>query len=162
MKTLMGCSVRIFESWRIGKYFLVSIQISICRTWPPKMKIGQLIDDTTVHYASKNKTILGREPKMGSNGFLSLCLSNNMHVHVQETSLMWIGTWQNLQQLDSFGIFYLDDELIKQVDTQKLLGLTLDSTLSWDEQISVVCLNLTRRISLLKQLSKYVNMESLK
>ena len=33
---------------------------------------------------------------------------------------------------------------------------------NWDEQINVVCLNLTRRISLLKQLSKYVNMESLK
>ena len=98
---------------------------------------------------------------MGANGFFNWCISNNMHVHLQKTSLMWIGTWQNLQHLDSLEI-YLDNELIKQVDSQKLLGITLDSTLNWDEQISVVCLNLTRRISLLKQLSKYVNMESLK
>ena len=50
-----------------------------------------------------------------------------MHVHLQKTSLMWIGTWQNLQHLDSLEI-YLDNELIKQVDSQKLLGITLDST----------------------------------
>ena len=84
-----------------------------------------------------------------------------MHVHLQMTSLMLIGNWQNLQHLDSLEI-YLDDELIKQVDSQKLLGISLDSTLNWDEQNSVVCLDLTCRISLLKQLSKYVNMESLK
>ena len=118
-------------------------------------------DDTTVHYASKNKIILRRKLQMDANGFFNWCISNYMHVHLQKTSLMWIGTWQNLQHLDSLEI-YLDDELIRQVDSQKLLGITLDSTLNWDEQISVVCLNLTRRISLLKQLSKYVNMESLK
>ena len=74
---------------------------------------------------------------------------------------MWIGTWQNLQNLGSLEIF-LEDELIKQVDTQKLLGIIIDKTLDWNEQISAVCLNLTRRISLLKQLSKYVHTDSLK
>ena len=89
-------------------------------------------DDTTVHYASKNKIVLRRKLQMGANGFFNWCISNNMHVHLQKTSLMWIGTWQNLQHLDSLEI-YLDDELIRQVDSQKLLGITLDSTLNWDE-----------------------------
>ena len=78
--------------------------------------------------------------QMGTNGFFDWCISNNMYVHLQKTSLMWFGTWQNLQHLDSLEI-YLDDELIRQVDSQKLLGITLDSTLNWDEQINVVCLN---------------------
>ena len=78
-----------------------------------------------------------------------------------KTSLMWIGTWHNLQNLDSLDI-YLEDELIKQVDTQKLLGIIIDKSLDWNEQISAVCLNLTSRIPLLKQLSKYIHVDSLK
>ena len=66
-----------------------------------------------------------------------------------------------MQNLDSLDI-YLEDELFKQVDTQKLLGITIDKSLDWNEQISAVCLNLTRRILLLKQLSKYVHVDSLK
>ena len=84
-----------------------------------------------------------------------------MHVHLQKTSIMWVGTWQNLLHMDSLDT-YLENEIIKQVDTQKILGIIFDKSLNWDEQISAVCLNITHRISLLKQLSKYVNIESLK
>ena len=112
--------------------------------------------DTTVHYASKNNSILRTKLQQGSNGFLCLCISNDMHVHLQKTSIMWIGTWQNLQNLDSLDI------CLEQVDTQKLLGIIIDKSLDWNEQISAVCLNLTRRISLLKQLSKYIHVDSLK
>ena len=118
-------------------------------------------DDTTVHYACKNKIVLRNKLQKGSNGFLNWCLSNNMHVHLQKTSIMWIGTWLNLSHMESLDI-YLENEIIKQVDTQKLLGIIIDKSLNWDEQISAVCLNITRRISLLKQLSKYVNIDSLK
>ena len=51
---------------------------------------------------------------------------------------------------------------IKSVNAQKHLGITIDSTMSWDQQISVVCLNVSRKITLMKLLSKYVNQESLK
>lgn len=55
----------------------------------------------------------------------------------------------------------LDSELIQEVKSQKLLGVTIDQTLSWNEQIDSVCQNITRRITLLKLLSKYVNRKSL-
>ena len=51
---------------------------------------------------------------------------------------------------------------INSVNAQKHLGITIDSTMSWDQQISVVCLNVSRKITLMKLLSKYVNQESLK
>ena len=117
-------------------------------------------DDTTVHYASKNKIVLRSMLQKGSNGFLNWCLSNNMHVPLQKTSIMWIGNWQNLLHMESHDI-YLENEIIKQVDIQKLLGIIIDKSLNWDEQIIAVCLNITRRISLLKQLSKYVNINCL-
>ena len=118
-------------------------------------------DDTTVHYASKNKIFLRSKLQKGSNCFLNWCLSNNMHVHLQKTSIMWIGTWQNLLHMESLDI-YLENEIIKQVDTQKLLGIIINKSLNCDDQISAICLNITHRISLPKQLSKYVNIDNLK
>ena len=42
------------------------------------------------------------------------------------------------------------------------VGVITDKTLSWTNQIDSVCLNIARRITLMTQLSKYVNKESLK
>ena len=118
-------------------------------------------DDATVHYASKNKNIVRLKLQSGTCGFQSWCLSNNMLIHIQKkTSIMWIGSWQNLQFLGSLDI-YLDNEIIQQIETQKL-ELIIGRSLNWNEQINAVCLNITRRITLLKQLSKYVDIESLK
>ena len=33
-------------------------------------------------------------------------------------------------------------KIIKQVDNKKLLGVTIDQTLSWDKQVDVVALNI--------------------
>ena len=60
--------------------------------------------------------------------------------------------WQTLQGLDSLNI-QLANESIQKVDTQKLLGIVIDRSLNWDDQINTVCLNITRKISLFKQLS---------
>ena len=45
-------------------------------------------DDTTVHYVSMIKIILRRKLQKGTNDFLSLCISNNMHVHLQNISII--------------------------------------------------------------------------
>ena len=74
---------------------------------------------------------------------------------------MLIGSRQNLFNRDDLFIT-IDDEDISNVDTQKLLDIIIDKTLSWDKQIYSVCLSITRRITLLKLLSKYVDMPNLK
>ena len=58
--------------------------------------------------------------------------------------------------------FDLLNEIIQQVETQKLLGLIIDRSLNWDDQNIAGCLNITRRITLLKQLSKCVSKDNLK
>ena len=74
---------------------------------------------------------------------------------------MWVGVWQTLQGLDSFDI-YLANEKIQQVESQKLLGIVIDRSLNWDDQINTVCLNITRKITLLKQLSKHIDKDNMK
>ena len=80
-----------------------------------------------------------------------------MFVNLTKTSSLSIGSRQNLSNYDELNIT-IDNEDISNVDNQKLLGIIIDKTLSWDKQINSVCLNITRRITLLKLLSKYVDM----
>ena len=51
------------------------------------------------------------------------------------------------------------NEQIKAVDSQKLLGIIIDKSLTWDKQIDAVCLNVTRRITLLIMTKKSVKFE---
>ena len=117
-------------------------------------------DDTTVHTASKVPDTIKTKLQISSNDFKIYCKQNKMYVHVGKTSLMILGSRQNIVEIESFEIF-IDNEIIKQVDNQKLLGIIIDQTLSWDKQIDMVALNISRRITLLKLLSKYVGKDCL-
>ena len=119
-------------------------------------------DDTTVHTASKVPDTIKTKLQISSNDFKIYCKQNKMYVHVLlgKTSLMILGSRQNIAEIESFEIF-IDNEIIKQVDNQKLLGIIIDQTLSWDKQIDMVALNISRRITLLKLLSKYVGKDCL-
>ena len=118
-------------------------------------------DDATVHYANKSKTVIQTELQKSGTDFVTWCIDNDMYVNIPKTSVMSIGTRQNLLNSDLIQI-YLNDELLRNTETQKLLGIIIDQTLNWNNQIDSVCLNISRRITLLKQLSKYVNRDSLK
>ena len=56
----------------------------------------------------------------------------------------------------------LDNNEIQTVDTFKMWGIPADQMLTWDKQIDSVCLNITRKITLMKMVSKYVNQYNFK
>ena len=57
---------------------------------------------------------------------------------------------------------HIENEMIKNADHQKLLCIIIDKNLSWDKQIDAVCANITRRIALLKLMSKYIDQPNMK
>ena len=61
-----------------------------------------------------------------------------MFIHIEKTSVMLTGARQTLSHTDPIAI-HLDNELLKFVDNQKLLGITTDNTLSWATQVDNVC-----------------------
>ena len=78
-----------------------------------------------------------------------------MFIHIGKTSLTTAGSRQTVGNISME--FFIDWEIIKEIENQKLLGVIIDKTLSWDKQIDAVCLNVTRRITLMKLLSKYLD-----
>ena len=118
-------------------------------------------DDTTMHVADKDRVKIEKSLQQGANGFKRWCTSNNMLINTHKTTLMTLGARQNLSRIETVHV-YLDEDIIKEVNHEKLLGIIIDRNLTWDKQIDAVCLNVTRRITLLKLLSKYVNKSGLK
>ena len=108
-------------------------------------------DDTTAHTAHKDQNVVQVKLQGSSTDFKFWCIVHKMFVNLTKTSSMSIGSRQNLSNYDELNIT-IDNEDISNVDNQKLLGI-IDKTLSWDKQINSVCLNITRRITLLKLLS---------
>ena len=84
-----------------------------------------------------------------------------MYFNIPKTTCVTLGSRQNLNRNEATEI-YMEGQLIHSVEQQKLLGVVFDRSLTWDKQIDAVCLNISRRITLLKLLSKYVDMESMK
>ena len=72
-----------------------------------------------------------------------------------------LGSRQNLVRTEQI-ILYIENQVIQNADQQKLLCVIIDQNLSWDKHIGAVCLNITRRITLLKLHSKYIDQANMK
>ena len=75
-------------------------------------------DDATIHYAHKCMDIGETTLQSGGIDFLNWCLSNNMHINLSKTSVMAIGTRQNLKNSDLINI-YLNDEILQKKQNKK-------------------------------------------
>ena len=117
-------------------------------------------DDSTVHTSNKQQLKVQNDLLQGSDNFENWCSKNDMFVHLKKTCCI---SWsQAITRENRLTRFTYKNEQIKAVDSQKLLGIIIDKSLTWDKQIDVVCLNVTRQITLLKLLSKYLDQNSLK
>ena len=118
-------------------------------------------DDTIVHSANKRVIVVKSNLQNGANGFMSWCLSNNMFINILMTVYMMLGSRQQLMRADQITL-YIENEIIQSADHHKQLGVIIDKNLCWDKQIDAVCANITRRITLLKLLSKYIDQPNMK
>ena len=118
--------------------------------------IDAYADDTSMHTADKNSDIVEQRLQQGAYKFRKWCIDNKMSINILKTFLMLLGTRYYISHNEEIHI-YLDNQMIENVHTQKLLGVYIDNTLNWDKQVDFVCLNVSRKISLLKLLSKYVS-----
>ena len=56
----------------------------------------------------------------------------------------------------------INEHITELVNAQKHLGITIDKNLTWELQTDLVCQSVSRKLTLMKLLSKYVNRTSLK
>jgi len=86
------------------------------------------------------------------------CTYNNMDLHPQKTKCLIIGSKQKFRG-DKHLTLKVNDNILENVRSQKVLGVYIDCNLSWHTHIDFVCKNLNNKISLLKHILYYLTDE---
>ena len=101
-------------------------------------------DDTTISYNSNNINIISCNLQNNLSNILKWCALNNMTLNPKKTTCMLIGKNTSLKNV-SLNL-KLGSSTITQVKSQKVLGITIDETLSWNIQIQNVYSNIKSKI----------------
>ena len=115
-------------------------------------------DDTTIYEAGCDIEKLQNHLQLHLNSINEWCILNNMALHPTKTKCMLIGTKCKVRAAHQLKL-KIDDLFIENVTCQKVLGVYIDNTLSWNIQLSKVCAKLNSKISLLKRISYYLSLD---
>ena len=73
---------------------------------------------------------------------------------------MLIGTAQRIATVTNELNINLENQLIKNVNAQTLLGIYIDNNLDWKVQVDHICKNINSRLFLLSKIQKYLDKKS--
>ena len=118
-------------------------------------------DDTTVHTANKHLNNLKLDLQESAYSFDKWCKLNNMFINTNKTSTMILGSKYKTNTSDAIQIS-IENDTLALTEHQKLLGVHLDQNLTYDIEVDEICKSVSKKITLLKLLSKYVDQNSLK
>ena len=126
-----------------------------------KTNIELFADDATIYTINKDIDILNKSLQSSLDLAVSWCNINSMVIHPEKTSSMIITTRQKNQLNKPKLTLYIGKKLIEQVQTQKTLGICIDSELNWKNHINNLAKRLSKNVFLLSKLKKYVDTKSL-
>ena len=111
-------------------------------------------DDTITDIVGKKLEVV--EPKLQNNAddFNTWCIDNNMGVHYGKAHAFVVGSKHMTSANEGISVT-VNEHSIESVCAQK--DLTTDKNLTWEQHNDLVCRNVSRKLTHMKLLSKYVN-----
>ena len=116
-------------------------------------------DDTSIFCSHKNLKVLEETLNTELVNVSDWLIANKLSLNVDKTNvILFKNKNTNEGQID----LYINDELLKEKDTAKYLGIQLDHKLTWKDQINQINLKLVKSVGILSKIRHYVPLESLK
>ena len=118
--------------------------------------ICNFADDTTPYVCDKNLDFVLEQLELQSNVAIKWFEDNNMKMNASKCHLFVSGNkhehmWARI-----------GNDLIWESKTVKLLGITIDNELKFDEHISNICKKADRKLTVLMRIKKYLDFEKLR
>ena len=124
-------------------------------------KIDLYADDTTIYSDATTikelETILCKDLKV----IEEWCYINKMYIHENKSTVMCLATNNKHINYKSNLNITLNNNILKQVKEDKLLGLTMNQTLNWENHINEVCKKVMQKLGILHQ-NKHILSKDLK
>lgn len=119
-------------------------------------------DDGTLHTCSADLSAIQHDLQDSLNDVKEWCIYNKMVINAEKTKCMLFTTRQKRQKAPLFVKIQLEGDQVEQVDSHRLLGVTLDEDFTWKLHISNVNRLVAKNLHLLKKLKLYVDRNALK
>ena len=119
------------------------------------------VNDTFTHTAGKKLEVVELKLQISAGDFNTWCIDNNMGVHYGKTHAFVVGSKHMTSANEGISVTK-NEHSIESINAHKHLGITIDKNLTWEKQFDLVCRNVSRKLTLMKLLPKYVNQNSLK
>ena len=119
---------------------------------------GMYADDTTFYLKEKSTIILNTEIEEDMANVSKWCKNNRMVINENKTRSMLVGSKQRPSSLPHAELtIEIDGIPIQNVCCEKILGVKIDNTLSWNEQVDYICKTITTRLALLRRIKPYID-----
>ena len=83
-------------------------------------------------------------------------VKKKLHHHSAKTKLMYVGSNHSLAKIDDELPVMINDQPIPRVHSISCLGVKLDETLNWEEDINMVCKKVGTGVGILRRIKPYV------
>lgn len=115
-------------------------------------------DDTTIHTSNDNTTELASSLQKSADELQNWTELNHMALNPNKTETIMITTRQKRQNLtDSLPPIYICNQPIREVQEHKLLGITIDNNLSWNQHIANLSKNISKKTYQLSRIKHFLN-----
>lgn len=128
----------------------------------PDVKCDLFADDSSLHTFSYSLDTVQLSLQQTLNDVSQWCEHNKMVLHPQKTKCMVITTRQKHQIKPLLLDLQVSSEPIEQVASHRVLGITIDNKMQWQEHAENICKKVSRNLYLLKQLRYYVDSKARK
>ncbi len=124
----------------------------------PEQNLFQFADDTTLFTRSSNCERLETESFVNVNLLAQYFSQNQLKLNASKTGYLCIQTRQKKDSvLNKLPELFIGDDQLERQETADFLGVRLDDTLSWDEQVKKIEAKLAKGLFALRLVSKFGN-----
>ena len=127
--------------------------------YPALENMSLFADDATDHHTSKNIQNISSKLQIKATSVNQWCEINRIKMSIEKTKIMLIGSRQKLNRIsesEKYIKLLIDNTPIEQISNTKLLGIHIDSSLTWDVQVSHLKKIVIYKLFLLKRIRHFL------
>ena len=109
----------------------------------------ELYADDALFFAGQSVSEIESRLSTDLDRLISWFRCNYLMLDVSRTKILLIGAHQRLNTVDSFSVV-ADNTFLERVYSFKYLGVTMDETFSWKEDVSLLGKKISSRLALLR------------
>lgn len=123
-----------------------------------KSNLDLYADDSNLYAVGKTTQEIQTTLQTDVDLVIKWCNNNKMALNPQKSKVILIGSAGKIKKANALQIT-IENQIIENVESHNILGVTVDQTLSWSLHVQNVCKHMNSKLFLLNRISTYLNFD---